>query len=1138
MPHKRQFTASIPLPTPPPPPLNPPKNTISTATLSSTGSIPTSTANNTNIKKARAGGPEDSNPEEPEDFPNWQYPVAMDKEFSTFINHGCELDRQGYPLYPNGSTTFVLSPGADVKNFGNVGYTKTSSNGANSNDWKVVRVYCKGVLVCDCEGCDYTGPPPTGKGKIDELLSTNPTCKGLAGRCLGKIYQQKCLNTQCRFDFHQKTGWGLMRHRGVHAHPWPSSKKADPLAKKDLTKAVLKNPKASALQLKIGKTRGPAQAIDNVVNIHESLGNSDRLRHLCRQILQQMDLGSDGGDKFMHALFQWQLNGMEVISIACKPGHEHITLQTNWMSQRLLDCGEDGHNLYSGGLILDVTYRFFAWIRGLSESYYTVHFTVLFCQFPIPSLLQHKRENMARSIVDFSKAQQRGFVAAYMEVFGESNPDEALRKLKGCREHFRQSITQVKQNRAALFESKCLALLQPCNKDGPTHDEKIDEMRRRFPKTKAWLDWWTMADVESILFPSHRKMLEDSPNGDDGLPSSTNAQESMHRLYYMFSAGKKTIIAGFSELYAFVKALEKDHLLVMRGIPIRYGIKAKGQQDITQSIRWIKPTKQQRAALNDGQPPDTTQALLNHPNKRAKSGRLPNSQNINQAVHTTFVSYAAEKEDHLKNQCWLAAALESLYAVYSPLWLQTPRGKKTDIFHTLVLHFTSRTTNKLIKNKNLKSCLTRRAHKLFEEARKLHPHSFIPGEYASCDFFMEILLDPKSNSSKILQSLFSVQESCEFLCPQKLHNKKVTHPRGERRLVALKLTTSMFAANGISSTDAESLITQWTTSGLAGASGLQCKSCNNSRTKKTRQSQTTNHKDLPQPSSLLDEVSLILFPDSQAPPHLYFHINISSIRNEDEQQDFMGKMIWPFKLTVSGEVYTLISRGYWGADHYWGKVLRNIRGVTGVWLHNDRINAGFTQLVDPLPGSISGAHPHTSWLIYLQGWTNNEAAFVEQSVERIRRNNPKITSVILFSHMKNLLNISYNGDVTVDHFNPPTTFESRPQKKHIYHGNIGDNISDPSCSGTSSKAATEDSDSSKAATEDSDNGDGELEPESGSDASEYEAPGCPPSPPNHSEPIKIRLRMLWSFFTRHCKNAPDRREMYFYNLSFTMCPPL
>jgi hypothetical protein len=62
----------------------------------------------------------------------------------------------------------------------------------------------------------------------------------------------------------------------------------------------------------------------------------------------------------------------------------------------------------------------------------------------------------------------------------------------------------------------------------------VDEMCQRFPKIRAWLDWWEMADVEAILFPSRRKMLEDSPNGENGLPSSTNAQESMHRVYYMF----------------------------------------------------------------------------------------------------------------------------------------------------------------------------------------------------------------------------------------------------------------------------------------------------------------------------------------------------------------------------------------------------------------------------------------------------------------------------------------------------------------------------------------------------------------------------------------------------------------------------
>ncbi|OAV94528.1 hypothetical protein PTTG_26983 [Puccinia triticina 1-1 BBBD Race 1] len=411
-----------------------------------------------------------------------------------------------------------------------------------------------------------------------------------------------CPDTLCRFDFHKKSGWGLLQHQGFHDHQWPSSKKPDRLAKKDLMERIQANPKASALQLKIGQSSGPGQPSSSVVNIHESLGNSDRLRHLQRQILQQINFSSgSGGDnnKFMLEFFEWQQNGLDVISMACNQGQEHITFQTDWVSQRLLDCGEQGSKLYSGGLISDVTYWFFAtgyllttsmycddinqwipvqlsWIRGLGESYYTIHFTILFRQFMIPSLLPHKRESMAMSVVDFSKAQQKGFIAAYMDVFGETNLNKAMQKLKGCREHFRQLVTRVKRNRAvimpdeqSLFESKCLELLQPDKPEGPTHDKKIDKMRRRFPKIKAWLDWWTMADVKAMLFPSRRKMLVGtSSDGDDRLPSTTNAQESMHRVYYMFSTGKKTMLGGFSKLFAFVKALEFDYSLTMRGVPI------------------------------------------------------------------------------------------------------------------------------------------------------------------------------------------------------------------------------------------------------------------------------------------------------------------------------------------------------------------------------------------------------------------------------------------------------------------------------------------------------------------------------------------------------------------------------------------
>ncbi|OAV89398.1 hypothetical protein PTTG_10238, partial [Puccinia triticina 1-1 BBBD Race 1] len=390
---------------------------------------------------------------------------------------------------------------------------------------------------------------------------------------------------------------------------------------------------------------------------------------------------------------------------------------------------------------------------------------------------------MAQSIVHFSKAQQRGFVAAYMELFGESDPNEALQKLKGCRKHFWQSITRVKQNRAVIMADE--------QDDGPTHNKKVDEMRRRFPKIKVWLDWWMMANVKAMLFPSRRKMLEDCPNGENGLPSSTNAQESMHR-YYDVSSGKKTLKAGFAELYAFVNALEMDHAMIQRGCPIRYGTKARNQEDVSHSIGWIKPTKQ----------------------------------------------------------------------------------------------------------------------------------------------------------------------------------------------------------NAISFAKAGLLVMRWATSGLSGTLGLQCKGCNALAGNKSCPKKKSGI--LP-PSNYLEEVLNISFADSKSPPHLYFHIDVTTISDEDKRLEFMGQMNWPFKLMVAGEVYTLMSRGYWGGHHYWGKVLRKFCGVIGVWLHND-------------------------W-----AWTDKEATFVDESIQRIQQDNPKITATFPFTHMKTFLNISYNGEVTVDSLNPPLS----PKKKII-----------------------------------------------------------------------------------------------------------
>ncbi|OAV92787.1 hypothetical protein PTTG_04951 [Puccinia triticina 1-1 BBBD Race 1] len=183
--------------------------------------------------------------------------------------------------------------------------------------------------------------------------------------------------------------------------------------------------------------------------------------------------------------------------------------------------------------------------------------------------------------------------------------------------------------------------------------------------------------------------MDDFPDGDDGLLSSTNAQESLHRVYYMFSPGKKSMLKGMIQLYAFVKALKRDHGMVLCGIPIRYGSQPKNQVNVSKSIGWTKPTKRQRAATkecatkNNGRLLDTTDLLLDKKTaKKSKTGRPPNSVNIDWNQHTTYASYTAvAKPKELSNRCWLAAALESLYATFSPLWLKQPGGKDTDLFN-------------------------------------------------------------------------------------------------------------------------------------------------------------------------------------------------------------------------------------------------------------------------------------------------------------------------------------------------------------------------------------------------------------------------------------------------------------------------
>jgi hypothetical protein len=87
--------------------------------------------------------------------------------------------------------------------------------------------------------------------------------------------------------------------------------------------------------------------------------------------------------------------------------------------------------------------------------------------------------------------------------------------------------------------------------------------------------------------------------------------------------------------------------------------------------------------------------------------------------------------------------------------------------------------------------------------------------------------------------------------------------------------------------------------------------------------------------------SILGFPKKEAPPHLYFFVNVPAIMDHIEQQQFMAKINWPPTIFISGVRYTLFARGFWNGSHYWCKVLKGLGGMVGVWVHNDQENDGY-----------------------------------------------------------------------------------------------------------------------------------------------------------------------------------------------------
>ncbi|EGG07266.1 uncharacterized protein MELLADRAFT_85895 [Melampsora larici-populina 98AG31] len=229
-------------------------------------------------------------------------------------------------------------------------------------------------------------------------------------------------NTICRMDKHLPTGWGIIRHCGIHDHPWPCRGKPDKLSLDKLSKKVVKNPDVGPLRLKVGRAPAGKKEITTVTNIHPAFGNLHRSAYYRRKLL--VDAGvipekriPGTADSFILDMGHWADRGLRMISCSFLPENTHMTFQTEWMAEQLLSRDNDDR-FYGGGLLSDVTYKFFVngyllstsmyhgvlkrwmpvqltWLRGISKKHYAAHFVTLMKQVQSdPRLTNAKRDTL------------------------------------------------------------------------------------------------------------------------------------------------------------------------------------------------------------------------------------------------------------------------------------------------------------------------------------------------------------------------------------------------------------------------------------------------------------------------------------------------------------------------------------------------------------------------------------------------------------------------------------------------------------------------------------------------------------------------------------------------------------------------
>jgi len=313
---------------------------------------------------------------------------------------------------------------------------------------------------------------------------------------------------------------------------------------------------------------GPGQSVALIAPQFNNLGHIGYRR---RQVIAQnphLISSYTGTDRFIsdYAQFRQQCPGfvqhfqldddVQILSvqppfIQCLFSQSEETTSESLPSIFRYGMISDGaHKFFSGATLnhtcvyFDVLHRWqpilASWMGRQNAETYTIHFLTLFSTIASqicsadPDIQLSSFHEIISTVVDFSDAQRSGFEGAYVRFmtdtdYGhrfqmrewaldpqyqfpshEEHHSVARGLLRGCRQHWRESVTRISNNhhiippdRKSEFHNLINQLYSSfCVEE---FEETMELIENAFPNTADWLRWWARTEHSHLLFPGLRE---------------------------------------------------------------------------------------------------------------------------------------------------------------------------------------------------------------------------------------------------------------------------------------------------------------------------------------------------------------------------------------------------------------------------------------------------------------------------------------------------------------------------------------------------------------------------------------------------------------------------------------------------------